>query len=40
MDDSRRRLLWNGIFLFLLGLLSGFVEQQFRDPRMGLAAHL
>ena len=40
MDDSRRRLLWNGMFLFLLGLLSGFVEQQFKNPRMGLAAHL
>lgn len=40
MDDSRRRLLWHGMFLFLLGLLTGFVEQQFRNPRMGLAAHL
>jgi hydroxylaminobenzene mutase len=40
MSDMRRRLLWNGVFLFLLGLLSGFVEQQFKNPRMGLAAHL
>ena len=40
MEDPRRRLLWHGMFLFLLGLLTGFVEQQFTNPRMGLAAHL
>jgi hydroxylaminobenzene mutase len=28
------------MFLFLLGLLTGFVEPQFTNPRMGLAAHL
>jgi hydroxylaminobenzene mutase len=33
-------LIWHGMFLFLLGLLTGFVEQQFNNPRMGLAAHL
>jgi hydroxylaminobenzene mutase len=26
--------------LFLLGLLTGFVEPKFANPRMGLAAHL
>ncbi len=40
MKDTKRRLLWNGMFLFLLGLLTGFVEQNFNNPRMGLAAHL
>ncbi|HXH37260.1 MAG TPA: hydrogenase [Thermoanaerobaculia bacterium] len=40
MDDSKRRLLWHGMFLFLLGLLTGFVEQKFTNVRMGLAAHL
>jgi hydroxylaminobenzene mutase len=40
LDDSKRRLLWHGMFLFLLGLLTGFVEQKFNNPRMGLAAHL
>jgi hydroxylaminobenzene mutase len=40
MDDSRRRLIWHGMFLFLLGLLTGFVEQNFNNVRMGLAAHL
>jgi len=38
--DAKRRLLWHGMFLFLLGLLTGLVEQQFSNPRMGLAAHL
>lgn len=40
MDDSRRRLIWHGMFLFLLGLFTGLVETQFSNPRMGLAAHL
>ena len=40
MDDRRRRLFWHGILLFLLGLVTGLVEQRFRNPRMGLAAHL
>jgi hydroxylaminobenzene mutase len=40
MKDSKRRLLWHGMFLFLLGLLTGFVELKFTNVRMGLAAHL
>lgn len=40
MDDSKRRLIWHGMFLFLLGLLTGFVETKFANTRMGLAAHL
>ena len=40
MDDYRRRLLWHGVYLFLLGLLTGFLELKFNNPRMGLAAHL
>jgi hydroxylaminobenzene mutase len=28
------------MFLFFLGLLTGFVEQKFNNQRMGLAAHL
>jgi hydroxylaminobenzene mutase len=39
-DESKRRLLWHGMFLFFLGLLTGLVEQQFKNVRMGLAAHL
>ncbi len=40
MDDSKRRLIWHGMFLFLLGLITGFMETRFANPRMGLAAHL
>lgn len=40
MEDTKRRLLWHGMFLFLIGLLTGLVEQRFNNPRMGLAAHL
>ena len=40
VEDARRRLLWHGMSLFLLGLLTGFAEQNFSNPRMGLAAHL
>jgi hydroxylaminobenzene mutase len=38
--DSQRRLIWHGMFLFLLGLLVGLAEGQVANPRMGLAAHL
>lgn len=40
MQDFKRRLIWHGMFLFLLGLLTGLVETQFANVRMGLAAHL
>ena len=40
MEDSQRRLLWHGMFLFLIGLVTGLVETKFSNPRMGLAAHL
>jgi hydroxylaminobenzene mutase len=40
MEDAKRRLMWHGMFLFLLGLITGFVEPRFTNVRMGLAAHL
>src|SRR5271163_1551921 len=40
MDGTNRRLMFHGMFLFLLGLLTGFAEQHFANVRMGLAAHL
>ena len=40
MEGSGRRLMWHGMCLFLLGLLTGFVESRFANVRMGLAAHL
>ena len=36
----RRRLLWHGVLLFLLGLLVGIAVPAFRNPRMGLTAHV
>jgi (hydroxyamino)benzene mutase len=35
-----RKLKMLGMFLFLLGLLTGFVTMSLKNPRMGLAAHL
>ena len=40
MNGSNRRLIWHGMFLFLIGLLTGFAETHFANVRMGLAAHL
>ena len=40
MKTTNRQLMWLGMFLFLLGLLTGLAEQQFTNVRMGLAAHL
>jgi hydroxylaminobenzene mutase len=40
MEHTNRRLMWHGMCLFLLGLLTGFAEQRFANVRMGLAAHL
>ena len=40
MESTNRRLMWHGMFLFLIGLLTGFAEQHFANIRMGLAAHL
>lgn len=40
LHDTRRRLCWHGALLLLLGMLTGLVEAQFTNVRMGLAAHL
>lgn len=40
MQSTNRRLMWHGMFLFLIGLLTGFAETHFVNTRMGLAAHL
>lgn len=39
-EGTNRRLMFHGMLLFLLGLLTGFAEQHFANIRMGLAAHL
>lgn len=40
MQGTHRRLMWHGMFLFLIGLLTGFAETHFANMRMALAAHL
>lgn len=40
MQDRGRALLWHGMLLFLLGLVTGLAMGALRNPRMGLAAHL
>ena len=40
MGEFNRRLMWHGMLLFLLGLITGLLETQFTNTRMGLAAHL
>jgi hydroxylaminobenzene mutase len=40
MENTSRRLMWHGMLLFLIGLITGFAESHFTNVRMGLAAHL
>src|SRR5260370_11626324 len=40
MEKTNRQLMWHGMFLFLLGLVTGLLEQRFTNMRMGVAAHL
>ncbi|KTD61156.1 hypothetical protein [Legionella spiritensis] len=35
-----RKLLWFGVLLFLLGLITGFATPFMKNPRMGLSSHL
>ena len=38
--ETKRRLLWHGILIFLFGLLAGMAVPLVANPRMGVAAHL
>lgn len=38
MKTRDRQLMWLGMFLFLLGLLTGLAEESFANVRMGLSA--
>lgn len=40
LQSLSRELLVHGTVLFIFGLLGGLAIQRFRNPRMGLAAHL
>ena len=35
MKSNDWRLMWHGMFLFLLGLVTGLLEQRFTNMRMG-----
>ena len=38
--DAKTRLIWHGLVLFFLGLLTGFLIPSLKNPRMGLSAHM
>jgi hydroxylaminobenzene mutase len=38
--DTRERLIWHGMFLFLLGLLTGLTLPLLKAEQLGLSAHL
>lgn len=40
MEAANRKLMWHGMFLFLLGLVTGLLERRFTNMRMGVSAHL
>lgn len=40
MRGQNRQLMWHGMLLFLLGLITGLLEQRFTNVRMALSAHL
>ena len=38
--DSQQRLIWHGVLLLLLGLLTGAIIPLAANPRLGLSAHV
>jgi (hydroxyamino)benzene mutase len=40
MQNADRRLMAHGMFLFLIGLVTGLQERRFKNMRMALSAHL
>ena len=40
MNEGRRRTLWHGTLLVLIGLATGGFLQRFANPRLGLSAHV
>src|SRR5205807_8047161 len=40
MKTQKRRLMWHGMLLFLLGLITELLEQRFTNVRMGVSAQL
>jgi hydroxylaminobenzene mutase len=39
-SNARERLIWHGMFLFVLGLLTGVAMPALTSPRLGLASHM
>ncbi|BBZ37940.1 hydrogenase [Mycobacterium conspicuum] len=39
-DAHDRPMIWLGVFLFVIGLVTGTQERHFKNMRMGLSAHL
>lgn len=39
-DNTRIRLIWHGVFIFLIGLLTGLLIKHLHNPRMGMSAHV
>lgn len=37
---AKRRLIWHGLVLFFLGLITGFVIPVLKSPRTGVSAHV
>ncbi|MFG1932649.1 hydrogenase [Mycobacterium sp. NPDC048908] len=40
MRTADRDLMWHGMLLFLIGLVTGLMERRFTNMRMALSAHL
>jgi (hydroxyamino)benzene mutase len=38
--NAKRGLIWHGLILFFLGLLTGFVIPSMLSPRLGMSAHV
>ena len=39
MQTGDRRMMRHGVFLFLIGLVTGLQERRFKNMRMALSAH-
>jgi hypothetical protein len=39
MPTPNHPMMWHGVFLFLIGLVTGLQERRFKNMRMALSAH-
>jgi (hydroxyamino)benzene mutase len=40
MRAADRQMMWHGMFLFLVGLVTGLLQRRFTNMRMAVSAHL